>query len=122
MRVVKNIRLKYSILLSLLASAALCFFLSSKEQILIFLAIYLGIVVWLLVTVHIVGYLFLNAESKETRPGLLKIFCLLFGKLLLLWGMFYMGWQFMGKELFIALINLPAQIFILVPNFRIRIG
>ena len=122
MHIVKNVRLKHSILFSLLVSIILSFFLSSKENVAIFLAIYLGIVVWLLATVHIVGYLCLNAESKRARPGFLKIFCLLFGKLLLLWGMFYMGWQFMGKELFIALINLPAQIFILVPNFRIRTG
>ena len=121
MRVVKNLRLKYSIFFSLLSSAVLSFFLSSKEQIAIFLAIYVGIVVWLLATVHIVGHLFLNAESKKTKFSLLKISCLFFCKLLLLWGMFYMGWQFMGKELFIALLNLPAQIFILVPNFRIRI-
>ncbi len=119
MHFVKNLHPSYSILFSLLASAGLSVFLSGGKQIIAFLGIYVGIVVWLLATVHIIRHLFVSAGSKKTRPNILKISCFFFGKLLLLWGVFYMGWQFMGKELFIALLNLPVQIFILVPGLRI---
>lgn len=118
MRITKKIRFKFFIPLSLGVVAGSLFFLDDGQEMAGLLLIYLSTLLWLASMVFMVASLLPNAnKGGKVRPDYLKLILLLLFKLILFGIILSIGWQLMGKKLFIALLSLPLQTIILGLSF-----
>ncbi len=117
MQVVKKIRFKLFIPLSLLATIALALFLDNEKQVAALFLIYLSTLLWLASMMYMVGSLLSNNDKTFKVDWFKAVLALIF-KLVLFAGILYIGWQLMGKKLFIALLNLPIQTIVLAISAR----
>ena len=116
----KKINFKLFIPLSLFIGLVFSLFFESYLQRLGFVVTYFGTLMWMGLIVFMVYYL-LKVQSKEGRkPNWFFIFLMFALKFLFFLGVLYIGWQLMGKKLFIALLNLPIQVILLSVTMRMK--
>ena len=112
-----KIDLKKYLLYSLGATLGIMIFARSWPEIFAIALIYLATVVnqWMLMELI---FIILRQDKNAPPPSKWKVLGLGFGKIIILFGAFYLGVQFMGNKIVLPLINYVIQIFILVLTIK----